>query len=96
MYRNGQGVPQDYAEAYFWLDIAASQPEWVKSAIIGTSEADSKKLQHFNAWYTANAAFFNWADKWRDDVASRLTPAELAQVRERVRKWHEDNPTTAE
>jgi TPR repeat protein len=23
-YYNGQGVPQNYAEAYFWLDIAAS------------------------------------------------------------------------
>ena len=23
MYANGRGVPQDYAEAYFWLDLAA-------------------------------------------------------------------------
>ncbi len=24
LYESGNGVPQDYAEAYFWLDIAAS------------------------------------------------------------------------
>jgi len=24
LYRDGQGVPQDWAEAYFWLDLAAA------------------------------------------------------------------------
>jgi len=25
LYRVGQGVPQDYVEAYFWFDIAAAR-----------------------------------------------------------------------
>jgi hypothetical protein len=24
MYANGEGVPQDYSEAYFWLNLAAA------------------------------------------------------------------------
>lgn len=94
MYRNGRGVYQDYAEAYFWLDVAASEPEWVKAQIAGTADADAEKLRHFNAWHTANTPFFREVEKWQDDAASHLSPEKLVQVQERVRKWHEDHPTT--
>lgn len=92
MYLNGQGVPQDYAEAYFWQDIAASEPERIKALITGNSAIDSERLRIFNAWLTSNTPFFREVDKSRDDAASHLTPAEQSQVQERVRKWIEEHP----
>jgi hypothetical protein len=65
-YSGGFGVPQDYAEAYFWLDIAAAG-----------NIADKMRRD---------------VVKYQDDAASRLTPADLSQVRERARKWFEEHP----
>jgi len=61
------GVPVDYAEAYFWLDLAAS------------GEVTRKERKE--------------ALKRRDEAESRLTPAELSQVQERVQHWVKDHPT---
>jgi hypothetical protein len=63
-------VPRDYADAYFWLALAAS--EKVNG---GVKKEDIKG--------------------WRDDAASHLTPTELAQVQERVRKWIDEHSSRA-
>jgi hypothetical protein len=95
MYLNGQGLPKDYVEAYFWLDIAASEPERterIKALITGTSELDIQRLRHLNLWIAVNKPFFSRVDKLRDDAVSHLTPTELTQTQERVRKWIEEHP----
>lgn len=61
------GVPVDYAEAYFWLDLAAS------------GEVTRKERKE--------------TLKRRDEAESRLTPAELSQIQERVQHWVKDHPT---
>lgn len=62
-------MPQDYAESYFWMVLAAS------GKIEGVKQEDVEKV--------------------RDKEASNLTPAELSQMQERVRKWLEDHPSKA-
>ena len=63
LYNDGQGVPQDYAEAYFWYDLAAAGKP--------------------------HASTMGQAAKIRDEIASHLTPADLARAQQRARKWFE-------
>jgi TPR repeat protein len=60
MYAKGQGVPQDYALAYVWFDLAASR--------FPVSERES-------------------ANRNRDHVASRMTPAQIAEAQKVAREW---------
>lgn len=58
------GVPHDYVEAYFWLDLAAAG-----------KLVDAEQVA-----------------KYRDIIASDLTPADLSRAQERARKWFEAHP----
>jgi hypothetical protein len=87
MYYDGQGMPQDYAEAYFWLEVGALEPEQIKTYL--TSKAE---LQHFDLWFSANQDLFSRYDRYRDDSASHLTAEQSSQQMARVQKWFEDHP----
>jgi TPR repeat protein len=55
MYANGEGVPQDYVQAFVWFNLAAS-------------ESDK-------------------AAQYRDLVASKMTPAQIAEAQRLVQEW---------
>ena len=61
MYKDGQGVPQDFVQAYMWLNLAVSQ-------LAGMKESDV-------------------AVKLRDWVASKMTPAQIAQAQRLTRAF---------
>jgi TPR repeat protein len=46
MYEEGNGIPQDYAEAYFWLDIAASgnSDSTIRDVLIKTRDVSASHL----------------------------------------------------
>ena len=45
MYKNGDGVPQDYAEAYFWFNLAATYADASdRDQFVGAREAAAKLL----------------------------------------------------
>jgi len=54
MYDQGHGVPQDYAQAHMWYNLAASHAE--------------------------DPATRETAVKNRDDVAAKMTPAQIAEA----------------
>jgi TPR repeat protein len=56
MYEKGQGVPQDYVQAYMWFTLAAAQ---------GT----------------------RGAAEWREHIAARMTPAQIAEAQKLAREW---------
>ena len=56
MYEKGQGVPQDYVQAYMWFNLAAAQS-------------------------TKGAA------EWREHIAARMTPAQIAEAQKLAREW---------
>jgi hypothetical protein len=56
MYEKGQGVPQDYVQAYMWFNLAAAQG-------------------------TGGAA------EWREHIAARMTPAQIAEAQKLAREW---------
>jgi TPR repeat protein len=44
MYKEGQGVPQDYVQAYMWLTLAASHCDASEKGLIDAAGAERDKL----------------------------------------------------
>jgi hypothetical protein len=107
-YYAGHGVPQDYAQAAYWYRKAAEQGYVASQANLSASYYNGQGVPQDYAeayFWMALAASSGKIEglghpenlaKLRGDAASHLTPAELTQVQERVRKWTEEHPTKAE
>jgi len=66
-YVRGEGVPQDYVQAHFWFNLAAS----------GTF-AEKSRLANDPQTSAATA---------REEVASKMTLAQIAEAQRMVREW---------
>ncbi len=94
MYYNGQGVSQDYARARQWFKQAASQGVAEAQYNLATLyEYDQGVLDYMRAymWFNLAAAQLTGdlqktAADARDSVASRLTPAQLAEAQRLVQQ----------
>jgi TPR repeat protein len=75
VYKNGDGVPPDFAKAYCWYDIAA--------AIHGTA---IDKLTATRSFPETNQVELSW----RDNVAKKMTPEQLAAGRECSIQWQKN------
>jgi TPR repeat protein len=64
MYEGGYGVPQDFAMAHMWYNLAASRP----------SPGDDH-------------LFRDEAVKFRDEIAAKMTPAQIAEAQRMAREW---------
>ena len=91
MYRDGQGVPQDYQEALKWYRLAAEQGNaWAQYHLAGMYRDEQGVPQDFvraHMWLKIAAAALSGDDekeaiKQRDDVASRMTAAQIEKARE--------------
>jgi hypothetical protein len=106
MYHDGQGVPQNYAQALYWFHKGAEEgyaPAQVNLGIsyyhgqgVPRDYADAYFWLALAASEKVNGGVNNEDIKrWRDDAASHLTPTELAQVQERMRKWIDEHSSRA-
>jgi TPR repeat protein len=90
MYEQGRGVPQDYAEAVRWYRKAADQG-WTRAQVNlgvmyeqGQGVPQDYALAHM--WYNLAAAQGNKdAAKWRDELAAKMTPAQIAEAQRLAR-----------
>jgi len=99
LYGNGQGVPRDYTQAAFWRRKAAeqgnAQAQLDLGTLYGNGQGVPKDYAEAYFWLDLAAAgelyppLTELAAKRRDEAASHLTPADLARVQERARKWFE-------
>lgn len=106
MFEKGLGVTQDYAQAVYWCRKAAEQGDAEAQARLGNlySSGYGVPQDYAEAYFWLGLAAsarvegvkHEDVDKSRDGAASHLTPAELSQVQERVRKWFEEHPTKVE
>ena len=99
MYENGEGVPQDYAEAVKWHQLAAEQGDADAQFQLGLKYLDGEGVPQDYAraygWLNLAAARFpaseqssrDEAVEMRDEAASLLTPAALARVQRWAREW---------
>jgi hypothetical protein len=105
MYHNGQGVPQDDAQAVAWSRKGAEQGDADAQNNLGASYYHGQGLpqDYAQAYFWLALAASGKVEgikhedivALRDAAASHLTPTELSQVQERVRKWLEDHPPKA-
>jgi hypothetical protein len=106
MFEKGRGVPQDYAQAVYWYRKAAEQGDAEAQVRLGNLYSSGYGLpqDYAQAYFWLGLAASGKVegvkqedvDKLRGDAASHLTPAELSQVQERVRKWLEQHPPKVE
>ncbi len=92
MYWNGEGVPNDEAEAANWYLVAANNGDVRAQFQIGNFyhkgvvvEQDPVQA-HF--WYSVAAESSHYsATKMRDELAAQLQPTQLAEAQQLARDW---------
>ena len=99
MYVNGEGVAANYAEAARWYRLAADQGDTNAQNSLGAMYDDGRGVQqnYLEAykWFilaiarsqASETAFREMAAKARDDVATRMTPVQIALAQLLAREW---------
>ena len=89
MYAMGLGVPQDYTEAVKWFRLAAEQGDPGAQHNLGVMYRDGTGVPQdyvrAHMWFSLSAAHSTGdeqklAAKNRNNVASRMTPAQIAEA----------------
>ena len=96
MYANGEGVPQDYAEAVRWYRLATDQGHSSAQGGLGFMYANGRGVPRD---YVAAHMWFNLAGaqssgdqrdevvKARDGVEAKMTPEQIAEAQRLAREW---------
>jgi len=102
MYGTGKGVPQDHAEAVKWYRRGAEQGHAGAQNNLGTMYDNGQGVpQDFvqaHLWYNLAASTLKEPEKReraarnRDDIAAKMTPAQIAEAQRLAREWR---PKTA-
>jgi uncharacterized protein len=92
MYANGQGVPQNYAEAAKWYRLAADQGGAEAQSNLGgmyfNGDGVAQDYIRAHMWLNLAAAQgIQEAIKNRDLVALKMTPLQIAEAQRLARKW---------
>lgn len=98
LYDNGEGVPQDYQEAVTWTRKAAEQghakAQFNLGMLYDKGEGVPQDFVRAHMWYNVGAAALSGDEKEifmadRDDVASRMTAAQIGKAQEMARRCQE-------
>ena len=99
MYARGEGVPQDYAEALKWYRLSADQgfvgAQYILGELYAKGEGVPRDYVVAHMWYNLAAAqaerdggdLSKSAAAARDKVASKITPAQIAEAQKLAREW---------
>jgi methionine-S-sulfoxide reductase len=99
MYYHGQGVPQDYSEAVKWYQSAANQGYSYAQNSLGILYALGQGVPQDNVqaymWFNlaathiraSNTEARNSAFQNRDNVAAKMTPAQIAEAQKLADEW---------
>jgi len=99
MYYNGQGIPQDYGEAARWYRLAAEQGNAAAQSNLGSmyygGEGVPQDFVQAYMWVSLAASRFppsakedrEQAARHRDIVASKMTPAQIAEAQKQAQEW---------
>jgi uncharacterized protein len=97
LYDNGQGVPKDSEQAALWHRKAAEQGDVEAQHALGSDYAlgDGVPKDYVQAhmWFNLAASRASDAEvrkemaKFRDIVAAKMTPAQIAEVQRLASEW---------
>ena len=90
LYRDGQGLPQDHAEAAKWFRLAADQGNASAQNNLGVLYNNGQGVpQDFltaHMWFNLGAANGNdFAFGNRDTIVKEITPADVSEAQRRAR-----------
>jgi TPR repeat protein len=110
MHYEGWGVPQSYAEALKLFELAAERPHtqallWLGDIYAegkGVAKDDIEAHKYYDLAATQSAhgdlelsgLYRDMASKKRNDLASRMTSAQIAEAQKRAREWKPKGPLT--
>jgi TPR repeat protein len=91
----GGDVPQDYAESLKWFLLAANQGDANAQFNVGLTYCEGKGVPQdyiqAHKWLNLAAASTDpirgMAVTWREDIAARMTPAQVAEAQKLAREW---------
>lgn len=94
MYHTGQGVPFSYTQAVKWFRKAAEQGDALSQTLLGLmyvkGEGVPQNDVQAHMWLNLAAAQdLKGGAKSRDNVAKKMTPAQLAEAQRLAREWTE-------
>ena len=102
MYSQGHGLPQDFVEAVRWYRKAADQGNAYAQSLLAISYRDGKGIPQdyvqAHKWFNlavsqlsptdeSRADIRNSAERGRESIASKMTPAQIAQAQKLAREW---------
>ena len=91
LYYEGKGVTQNYKTAEKWYRLAAEQGYAYAQRGLGQIYADrngiSKDYEHAYMWFSIAASLWDLdAGKMRDNVAKKMSPADISAAQKLVRE----------
>ncbi len=101
MSANGQGVPEDDAEAVRWLRLAAAQgnanAQGNLGVMYGTGEGVPQDYVQAHMWFNLAASrtigvLGSTAAQGRDIVAAQMNPTQIAEAERLAREWDAAHP----
>ncbi len=92
MYYNGEGVPQNHAEAAKWLRRAAEQgfsrPQVNLGFMYWKGEGVPQDYVQAHLWFNLAAARGIYkGQEYREKIAGKMTPAQIAEAQKLAREW---------
>lgn len=92
MFDIGAGVRQNIAETFKWYTRAARQGDQYAPFNMGTMyyRGEGVNKDFINTYYWFDIAMTNGnikAKKWRDRIAERMTPEQLAKAQKLLQQW---------
>jgi TPR repeat protein len=96
-YDNGRGVPQNHAEALKWFRLAADQgnanAQNDLAVMYAKGEGVPPDFVRAHMWFNLSAMRGEQrAAKNKDNIAKRMTPAQIAEAQKLVREWQPKRP----
>jgi TPR repeat protein len=95
-YGVGYGVPQDYAQAAAWYRKAADQghagAQFPLGVMYEVGRGVSQDYVEAHKWYSLGASRSSAGNKGqyagaRDEIATKMTPAQIAAAQQRASEW---------
>ena len=94
MYEKGEGGPQDYAQARNWYLKAAEQghsdAQYNLGALYYTGQGVPQDYVTAHLWFDLAASRAEGRKEsadWRDRIAAKMTPAQVAEAQRLAREW---------
>jgi TPR repeat protein len=97
MYGNGDGVPEDYAEAVRWYRLAAEQgdvnAQYNLGYMYGNGDGVPEDIVLAYMWWNLAAAQGDEvAQENKDIIEQQMTRAQIAEAQRLSREWLEAHP----